>query len=176
MKSQNLLTTEYYVKKWPYILIYQHQGITVPMWQKLRSKLDNTMECMVIKNTVINRIFNNNKITGGSMCLIGVSSMDDFKHLSDITNYYNYKLLLVGGYWNKQCWSHNDVKRICNLGSMNNIISNLIITITQNQQRILTVVDKNNLFISNLESNNLKVYDTLIVYSQQNDTYCIYTK
>ena len=177
MKSQDLLTTEHYVKKWPYIVIYQHQNMTVPMWQELRSKLGTERECMVVKNTSINRIFKDEALSGGSMCLIGVSSMEDFKDLSNITNDYNYILLIIGGYWNKQCWSHDDVKYICNLGSINNIFNDLINTMNQSL-RLTSILDQTNeLFISTLNSNNTKICYTLSLHSKRNTVlFCIYIK
>lgn len=167
MKSQDLLTTEHYVKKWPFIVIYQHQGITVSMWQELRSKLGNQMECMVVKNTSINRIFKSKKLTGGSMCLIGVSSMEDFKKVSDITDNYSYMLLLIGGYWDDQCWTHNDVKFICNLGSINSVFNDLIFTINQGQRLVSTLSNTNNVLISTLESNNKLIPNILALYQQK---------
>ena len=175
MKSQDLLTTEHYVKKWSYIVIYQHQGMTVPMWRELRSKLGSKMECMVVKNTSINRIFKEETLSGGSMCLIGVSSMEDFKDLSTITNEYKYTLLLIGGYWNEQCWTHKDVKYICDLESMNNIFSKLVDTINQGSRLTSTLSQTNNLLVSTLKSNNSNICNILTLYNKQNVVYfCIY--
>ncbi len=167
MKHQGLATVQQYMNKWSYIIVYQHQGMNVPMWQQLRSDLGDTMECMVVKNSQAARVLNNNSLCGGSTCFIGASSMEEIKRLDNLTKKYEYSLLLIGGYWDNKCWTHKDIQYIFNLDSMETIWSNLISTMLQGQTLVRTLSQNNEICVNNMEANSNSLYNLLNNYSNQ---------
>ena len=154
MKHQGFSVMQEYMNKWPYIIVYQHQGMNVPMWQQLRSELGNTMECMVVKNSQAARVLNNNKLCSGSTCFVGVSSMEDIKQLEFITKKYSYSLLLIGGFWDNKCWTHEDIQQILNLGSIEQIWGDLISTMLQSENLVTFLSHNNKLCINTIETNS----------------------
>ena len=167
MKRQELSTMQEYVTKWPYIIVYQHQGMNVSMWQRLRSELGSNMECMVVKNSQAARVLNNNNLCSGSTCFIGTSSMEDIKRLESITNKYSYSLLLIGGFWDNKCWTHNDIQHIFKLDSMEHIWNGLISTMLQANSLITCLSHNNKSCINTIETKSNLLYNVLTNYTQQ---------
>ena len=167
MKHQEFSTMQEYMKKWPYIIVYQHQGMNVMMWQQLRSELGNNMECMVVKNSQAARVLNNNKLFSGSTCFIGTSSMEDIKKLESITKKYAYSLLLIGGFWDNKCWTHEDIQRILNLGSIESIWGDLISTMLHRETLITYLSQNNSSCVNTIETSSNLLCNVLIKYSQQ---------
>lgn len=167
MKHKELSAMYEYMNKWSYIIVYQHQGMNVPMWQKLRSELGNSMECMVVKNSQAARVLNNNKLCSGSTCFIGMSSMEDIKRLESITKKYGYSLLIIGGFWDNKCWTYADIQRILNLGSIENIWGDLITTMLQAETFIKCLSHNNDLCVNIIDTNSNTLYVALNNYSQR---------
>lgn len=167
MKHQELSAMQEYMNKWSYIIVYQHQGMNVLMWQKLRSELGDNMECMVVKNSQASRVLNNDKLCSGSTCFIGVSSMEDIKRLESITKKYVYSLLMIGGFWDNKCWKYADIQRILNLSSIENVWSDLITTMLQTETFISYLSHNNKSCINIIETNSNELCSVLHNYSQQ---------
>jgi ribosomal protein L10 len=164
MKHQGLSNLQQYIDKWPYIIVYQHQGITVPMWQKLRSELGDTRECIVVKNSQAAHILNNNYLCSGSTCFIGTYTMEDIKNVTVITKNYEYLLFSIGGYWDNECRTNIDINNICNLASLENIWLNFISTISQENKLTTYLSSTNKLTIDIMESTSNSLYQTLNNY------------
>lgn len=167
MKHQRLAHVQQYMNKWSYIIVYQHQGMNVSMWQQLRSDLGNTMECMVVKNTQAARVLNNKSLCNGSTCFIGTSSMEDIKQLETLTKKYEYSLLLIGGYWDNNWWTHKDIQCIFNLDSVENIWSNLISIMLQGNNLVTTLSHNNKMCVNSIETNSNSLYNLLNNYSNK---------
>jgi len=167
MKHQELSAMQEYMNKWSYIIVYQHQGMNVLMWQKLRSELGDNMECMVVKNSQASRVLNNDKLCSGSTCFIGVSSMEDIKRLESITKKYVCSLLIIGGFWDNKCWTYTDIQRVLNLNSIENVWGELITTMLNSETFVQCLSQNNNSCLNTIETNSNTLCAVLNNYSQQ---------
>jgi ribosomal protein L10 len=165
MKHQELSTLQQYMSRWPYIVVYQHQGMNVSMWQQLRLELGDTMECMVVKNSQAVRVLNSNHLCNGSICFIGTSSMDEIKLVESITKKYEYSLLTIGGFWDNKCWTHYDIQRICNLDSVEHVWINFISTISQENTLVKSLTYTNELCTNTIKSTSNSLCNILQIYS-----------
>lgn len=115
MTSYTMSPVHYYMQKWPYVLLYQYTGMRVDQWQHLRKALAPHATCMVCKNSHLFPYMSHTHMCHGATCMICVSSMEDMHRVHTLTQDYGYSMVLIGGYWNQQCRSYQDVMHICTL-------------------------------------------------------------
>jgi ribosomal protein L10 len=156
-----------YMATWPYIVVYQHQGMTVPMWQQVRTHLGDHVGCMVVKKSHAARAFQDTSLCGGPMCCIGVTSMSDIPHVEQTLKKFGDRLFLLGGYWDRHCWTHQDVVHICSLQSMEQVYATYMSTLSGGSHCISTMSQPSHGIITTLSMPYTQLYTLLQTYCQQ---------
>lgn len=157
-----------YMATWPYIVVYQHQGMTVPMWQQLRTDLGDHVGCMVVKKSHAARAFQDTSLCGGPMCCIGMTSMSDMHHVEKTLKKYGDRVFLLGGYWDMTCWTHQDVVQICSLQSMEQVYSTYVSTLSTGAAHCVSIMSQpNRACVDTLSMPYIQLYTLLQAYCQQ---------
>jgi ribosomal protein L10 len=145
-----VLKTEKFIKKYPIILFFQHNNLSVKQWLLLRNQLKiiNGGELLLFKNTIIENVLANKNLVDlksifqGPCFALGFSNFSQFNEILKLVNPSNLKILfktnqtstifLIGGLLDNKFISHLDILKIIKLDS--NVHENLVLNLNQADQ------------------------------------------
>lgn len=180
MTSYTMSPVHYYMQKWPYMLLYQYTGMRVDQWQHLRVSLGPHAACMVCKNSHLIPYMSHTHMCHGATCMIGVVSMEDMHRVHTLTQEYGYSMVLIGGYWNQQCRSYQDVMHLCTLPSHTTLYTRLFQCMSPVSHLDSTLQQSQIQCVDTLETSQTRLYQLLYMYTTTQSTshherlYCLY--
>lgn len=145
-----VLKTEKFITKYPIILFFQHNNLSVKQWLLLRNQLKNIdgVELLLFKNTIIKNVLikknliNLQSIFQGPCFALGFSDFSQFHEILKLRNRSSLKILfktnqistifLIGGLLDNKFISHLDISKITKLDS--NIYDNLVLNLNKSNQ------------------------------------------
>lgn len=145
-----VLKTEKFITKYPIILFFQHNNLSVKQWLLLRNQVKNIDggELLIFKNTIIENVLVNKNfadlksIFQGPCFALGFSDFSQFNNVLKLVNPSHLKILfktnqtstifLLGGLLNNQFINHLDIAKIAKLDS--NVHKNLILNLNKTEQ------------------------------------------
>jgi ribosomal protein L10 len=145
-----VLKTEKFITKYPIILFFQHNNLSVKQWLVLRNQLKNieSGELLLFKNTLIKNVLikknliDSQSIFQGPCFALGFSDFSQFHDLLKRVNSSSLKILLktnqistiflIGGLLDNKIISHLDISKITKLDS--NIYDNFVFNLKKSNQ------------------------------------------
>jgi hypothetical protein len=152
----------------------------VDQWQHLRIALGPHAACMVCKNSHLLPYMSNTHMCHGATCMIGVSSMEDMHRVYTLTQEYGYSIVLIGGYWNHQCRSYQDVMHICTLPSHTTLHTMFLQCLSPVSHLNTTLQSSSYECVNTLTTSQMRLYHVLCMYANTHGTcdtrslYCLY--
>lgn len=124
-RNINVLKLQNFIQKYPYILFFQHNNLSVKQWDQLRQELKNlkTTDLILIKNTYIQTLFCENaffdtkklaKIFQGPCFAVGFSQQTQFKEINQKIHKFS-SILLLAALFDKKLLTHLEVSKFITL-------------------------------------------------------------
>lgn len=145
--SQDTRLLQHFMDTWPIRVLYQHQGIGVSTWLRIRSALGSTMGVRVVKGSQLSLVCSLDSqpetrvYLQGSCCVFGVSRFEDIAHVSRLCALYPNTMVLLGGHWENQYWTHLDINHVAQMGEMSLLHGELYETLLQGLGGIHTCME-----------------------------------
>ncbi len=142
---QDTRMLQHFIHRWPIRVMYQHQGMCVSTWLRLRRALGPHMGLRIVKSSQLPLVFP----TGthpqvhfqGSCCVFGLSSLEDIATLYRVCAMYPNAMVVLGGHWHTQYWTHMDVHHVARVSNVSLLHRDLCDTLYQGLQGVHTSLE-----------------------------------
>lgn len=160
------------LETWPIRVFYQHQGMCVSTWLHLRRALGPTMGLRIVKGSQVPHVFPGGIqpriYFQGSCCVVGLHRLEDMATLHRICAMYPQGMVLLGGHWYGEYWTHWDVQHVAHLPHPSLLHQQVCDTLHQGLQGVPTSLEASQRYP--IESLQTPTHTLLTLLQQVGDT------